>query len=110
MRPSSEGRKLANILNNIGILSWHISLFDFLPSTTSISLSKKKYELYTSDKIIIFSKKSVYYTNLYLNKNNLHWPLSPDYYTIGKGTALVLKKYIKKKFYFQKMKKIVNLY
>lgn len=110
MRPSPEGEKLVNILNDIGILSWHFSLFDFLPSTSSISLSKKIYKLYISDIILIFSKKSVYYTNLYLNQNNLHWPIIPDYYTIGQGTAIFLKKYVKKKFYFQKMKKIVKLY
>lgn len=110
MRPSPEGEKLVNILNNIGILSWHFSLFNFSPSSSTISLSKKKYELYTSDVMIIFSKKSVHYTNLYLNKNNLHWPLNPDYYAIGKGTAIFLEKYIKKKFCFQMMKKIVKLY
>ncbi|QCI17385.1 uroporphyrinogen-III synthase [Buchnera aphidicola (Aphis helianthi)] len=98
MRPSPEGEKLAKILNYIGISSWHFSLFNFLPSTSPISLSKKIYELYTSDVILIFSKKSIYYTNLYLINNNLNWPISPDYYAIGKGTALFLKKYIKKKF------------
>ncbi|WP_261979538.1 uroporphyrinogen-III synthase [Buchnera aphidicola] len=110
MRPSPEGEKLVNILNNIGIMSWHFSLFNFLPSTSSMNLSKKLHELYTSDIVLIFSKKSVYYVNLYLNKNNLDWPLSPDYYTIGKGTAIFLKQHIKKKFYFQRMKKIVKLY
>ncbi len=110
MRPSPEGEKLVNILNNMGILSWHFSLFNFLPSLSSISLSKKIYELYTSDIILFFSKKSVYYTNVYLNQNNLHWPIEPDYYTIGQGTAIFLNKYIKKKFYFQKFQKIVKLY
>lgn len=110
MRPAPEGKKLANLLNYMGIVSWHFSLFNFLPSESAISLSKKIYELYTADIILIFSKKSVYYTNLYLNKNNLHWPIDPDYYAIGQGTAVFLKKYVKKKFYFQKMQKIAKLY
>ncbi|QCI19099.1 uroporphyrinogen-III synthase [Buchnera aphidicola] len=97
-RPSPEGEKLAKILNCIGILSWHFPLFNFLPSTSSISLSKKICELYKSDIILIFSKRSVYYTNLYLNENNLHWPLNPDYYAIGNGTAIFFQKYVKKKF------------
>ncbi|ALD15512.1 hypothetical protein IX46_03060 [Buchnera aphidicola (Aphis glycines)] len=100
MRPSPEGEKLVNILNKIGILSWHFSLFNFSPSSSLISISKKKHELYTADIMIIFSKRSVYYTNLYLNKNNLNWPLNPDYYAIGKGTAIFLEKYIEKKILF----------
>lgn len=98
-RPSPEGEKLTYSLNNIGIPAWHFSLFKFFPSISKKSLPKKFYELYTSDVIIVFSKKSIYYTNLFLKKNNLQWPSYPEYYAIGNSTALFLYKYIKKKIF-----------
>ncbi|MCU4137215.1 uroporphyrinogen-III synthase [Buchnera aphidicola (Sitobion miscanthi)] len=105
IRPSPTGEELANDLNNIGIPSWHFSLFDFYPSSSSISLSKKINILYQSKIILIFSKKSVYYTNLYLKKNNLKWPFHARYYAIGKSTAFFLYNYIKKNFFSYKKRK-----
>ncbi|QCI21293.1 uroporphyrinogen-III synthase [Buchnera aphidicola (Hyperomyzus lactucae)] len=110
MRPSPAGEELVNNLNNIGIPSWHFSLFDFYPSLSSISLSKKANELYKSNIILVFSKKSIYYTNLYLTRHNLRWPSHARYYAIGKSTAFFLYKYIKKKFFFLKKKRIVKVY
>lgn len=103
-RPSPEGEELAYNLNNIGIFSLHFSLFDFYPSKGKNSISKKIYELYISDIILIFSKKSIYYINMYFKKNNLIWPIYPKYYAIGKSTALILQKYVKKKIFFPKNK------
>ncbi|QCI17960.1 uroporphyrinogen-III synthase [Buchnera aphidicola (Acyrthosiphon lactucae)] len=100
IRPSPTGEELVNDLNKIGIPSWHFSLFDFYPSFSSRSLSKKINELYRSKIILIFSKKSIYYTNLYLINNNLKWPVDAKYYAIGKSTAFFLYKYIKKKLFF----------
>lgn len=40
MRPSPEGEELVYYLNNIGIFSYHFSLFNFHPSKTENSLSK----------------------------------------------------------------------
>ncbi|WP_261979682.1 uroporphyrinogen-III synthase [Buchnera aphidicola] len=109
MRPSPTGEELVKNLNEIGIDSWHFSLFDFFPSMSSISLSNKINSLYHSNVILIFSKKSIYYTNLYLKKNNLKWPSDAKYYAIGKSTAMFLHKYVKKKLFFLK-KKIVKIY
>jgi hypothetical protein len=67
-RPSPEGEELVNNLNNVGIFSSHISLFDFYPSEGKNSIPKKVYALYKSDIIVIFSKKSIYYINTYLKK------------------------------------------
>ncbi|WP_284443200.1 uroporphyrinogen-III synthase [Buchnera aphidicola] len=110
VRPSPSGEELAKNLNKIGIPSWHFSLFDFYPSTSPISLSKKINELYESKIIVIFSKKSIFYTNLYLKNNNLKWPFHVKYYAIGKSTAFFLKKYIKKKLLFLQKKKTVKVY
>jgi len=110
IRPSPSGEELVKYLNKIGISSYSFSLFDFYPSVSSISLSKKINELYQSNIILVFSKKSIYYTNLYLTKNNLRWPSCARYYAIGKSTALFLYKYIKKKLFFLKKKKIVKVY
>ncbi|WAI18282.1 MAG: uroporphyrinogen-III synthase [Buchnera aphidicola (Acyrthosiphon caraganae)] len=107
-RPSPEGEELVNNLNKIGIPAWHFPLFDFYPSVSPISLSKKINELYQSKIILVFSKKSIYFTNLYLIKNNLEWPSNVKYYAIGKSTAFFLNNYIKKKFFFLKKKKIVK--
>lgn len=109
MRPSPTGEELAKNLNKIGISSWHFSLFDFFPSISSISLSKKIDMLYKSNVILVFSKKSIYYTNLYLIKNNLQWPLNVKYYAIGKSTAIFLYRYVKKKLFFLN-KKTVKIY
>lgn len=100
IKPVVSGKKLVKKLKKIGINSWNFSFFDFFPSNSSINLSNKINELYKSNIIVLFSKQSVYYTNLYLNTNNLKWPDSAKYFTIGKSTALFLYKYIKKKFFF----------
>ncbi|WP_261979413.1 uroporphyrinogen-III synthase [Buchnera aphidicola] len=110
MRPSPVGEELVKNLNNIGIPAWHFALFDFYPSFSSISLSKKINELYKSNIILVFSKQAVYYTNIYLINNNLTWPTGPRYYAIGKKTAFLLYKTIKKKLFFLKTKKIVKVY
>lgn len=110
MRPSPVGEELVKNLNEIGISAWHFSLFDFHPSISPISLSKRINELYTSNIILVFSKKSIYYTNLFLQKNNLQWPSHAKYYAIGKSTANFLYRHIKKKLLFRKKKKIVKLY
>ena len=98
MRPFPEGKELVQSLNKIDILSWHFSLFYFTENTGKNSLSKKFYELLKSDIVLTFSKKAIYYTNIYLKKNNLMWPMHPKYYAIGKSTAFALQKYVKKKF------------
>lgn len=108
MRPSPTGEELVNDLNKIGIPSWHFSLFNFYPSLSEKSLSKKVHKLYQSKIILVFSKKSIYYTDLYLTKNNLKWPYYAKYYAIGKSTASFLYNYIKKKFFFLEKKKIVK--
>ncbi|WP_422667462.1 uroporphyrinogen-III synthase [Buchnera aphidicola] len=109
-RPSPQGEKLVNALNNIGIIAYHFSLFNFIFNNDERGLSKNINQLYQADKIIIFSQKAIYYTHLYLKSKNLNWPSKPKYYTIGKSTGLLLQKYIKKKFLYHKNKKIVNLY
>jgi len=110
IRPSPSGEELVNYLNQIGIFSCYFSFFDFYPSFSSISLSKKIDELYQSNIILVFSKKSIHYTNLYLTNNNLRWPSCARYYAIGKSTASFLYKYVKKKLFFLKKKKIVKAY
>lgn len=110
MRPSDEGKKLMHKLKKIGIFSCHFFFFSFYPSTSSISLSKRINELYNSDIVLLFSKKSVHYTNLYLKKNHLKWPSQAQYFTIGKSTASFLYKFVKKKLFFLKYKKIVKIY
>nr|WP_261979427.1 uroporphyrinogen-III synthase [Buchnera aphidicola] len=110
MRPFPEGKELVKKLKEAGISAWNFSLFNFKVSTSLISLSKKAYQLYTSDLIFVFSKKSIYFTQLYLNYHNLVWPSHPKYYAIGKNTAFFLKKYVLKKVYFPKKKKIVKVY
>lgn len=102
MRPSPVGEELVKNLNKIGVPSWHFSLFDFFPSLSAISLSQNINELYTSNVILVFSKNAIYYTNLYFKKNNLQWPSHVKYYAIGKSTANVLYRYIKKKIIFPK--------
>lgn len=104
MKSLPEGKELVNDLNDIGINSWHASLFDFYPSISLKNLSNKINELYKSDIILIFSKKAIYYTDLYLKNNNLTWPSYPRYYTIGKSTAIFLYQHIKKKIFFSKKK------
>lgn len=104
MRPSPEGEELVYYLNNIGIFSYHFSLFNFHPSKTENSLSKKYFELYISDIILVFSKKSIYYINMYFEKNNLIWPIYPEYYAIGKKTAFILQKYVKKRIFIPENK------
>ncbi|ANZ22764.1 uroporphyrinogen-III synthase [Buchnera aphidicola (Diuraphis noxia)] len=110
MRPERLGKDLVNNLNKIGIKSWHFSFFDFDISTSSMNLSNKCNELYQSNIIVLFSKRSIYYTNLYLKHNNLKWPDNVKYFTIGQSTALFLYKYVKKKYFSLKKKKIVRIY
>lgn len=110
MRPSPEGEDLVNNLKKIGIHAWHFSFFDFYSSTSLVNLSNKVNDLYESNIIIIFSKKSIYYTNLYLKNHNLQWPFDAEYYTVGQSTALSLYKHVKKKLFFPKNKKIVKIY
>lgn len=110
MRPLLSGEELVNNLNSIGIPSWHFSLFDFYPSIGLMNLSKKISELYKTNIILVFSKQSIYYTNLYLKNNDLKWPSYPRYYAIGKSTACFLYKHVKKKFFFLKIRKIVKVY
>lgn len=104
MRPSPEGEELMNDLNNAGIISFHFSLFDFYPSTSKNKISTKIYDLYISDIVLIFSKKAINYINIYFFKNNLIWPIYPQYYTIGASTAVLLRKYVQKKIFVPKGK------
>lgn len=110
MRPSPSGEELVKNLNTLNINSWHFSFFNFAPSVSNQNLSNKIFELYQSNIILVFSKMSIYYTNLYLKKNNLKWPAHVKYYAIGHNTAACLRKYVKKKFFFLKIKKIVKNY
>ncbi|CAL4325977.1 Uroporphyrinogen-III synthase [Buchnera aphidicola (Hyalopterus amygdali)] len=102
MRPSPEGEELVHYLNNAGIFSFHFSFFDFYPSTSKNRISKKIYDLYISDIILIFSKKSINYINIYFLKKKLIWPIYPKYYAIGESTAIFLSKYVQKKIFFPK--------
>lgn len=102
MRPSPSGEELVNNLNKLNIQSWHFSFFNFLPSLSKNSLLKRQIKLYESDIILVFSKMSIYYTNLYLKKNNLQWPNHVKYYAIGQNTADLLSKYVKTIFFPKK--------
>lgn len=97
-RPSPMGEELVEDLKNIGIIAYHFSLLDCIFSDGLQGLTKNIQLLYKSDKIIIFSPKAVYYTNLYLKKHALNWPSYPQYYAIGQSTATLLQNHIKKKF------------
>lgn len=102
MRPSPLGEELVNNLNKYNIKSWHFSFFTFLPSISKISLAKKIKDLYQANIILVFSKTSIYYTNLYLNNHNLKWPTNAVYYAIGSSTANLLNTYVKKRIIFPK--------
>lgn len=110
MRPTNSGKKLVDDLKKINISSWNFSFFNFYPSLSSINLSNKINELYNSNIVVVFSKTCIYYTNLFLEDHNLTWPSYVKYFTIGKSTAIDLCKYVKKKSFFLKMKKIVKIY
>ena len=67
-----------------------------------MNLLNKINELYKLNIIFIFSKKSIYYTNLYLKSHDLQFPFHERYYIFGKRTKLFIYRYIQKKIFFLK--------
>lgn len=114
-RPLPDGKKLVSMLHAVGIKSYFLSLIKFRPGPGLKKLLNKINQLKNKDMIFSLSKQAIYYTNIYLNKNNITWPSFVKYYAIGPKTGSILHKYSghnivypKKKYNTEKLISLLN--
>lgn len=91
-RPLLSSIDLINKLKRLGIKSWMMPLYEFLPSEDLINLPKKISLLKTGDLLFIVSKNSVFFIEKFFHTKKIIWPVNLNYYSIGYNTAKKFQK------------------
>lgn len=89
-RPSPAGEELVSRLRTLGQVAWHFPLIEFSPGQQLPQLADQLAALGESDLLFALSQHAVAFAQSQLHQQDRKWPRLPDYFAIGRTTALAL--------------------
>ena len=89
-RPSPAGEELVSRLRTLGQVAWHFPLIEFSPGRQLPQLADQLAALGESDLLFALSQHAVAFAQSQLHQQDRKWPRLPDYFAIGRTTALAL--------------------
>ncbi|MEX3022486.1 uroporphyrinogen-III synthase [Kluyvera sp. STS39-E] len=89
-RPSPQGEELVSRLRALGQVAWSFPLIEFTPGRELNTLGQALSVLGSEDLVFALSQHAVSFAHAQLQQQRLHWPASPQYFAIGRTTALAL--------------------
>lgn len=91
-RPLPQGEELVSRLRALGRVAWSFPLIEFTPGRQLPELSAQLASLAAGDLLFALSQHAVEFAHARLQQQRLRWPTAPDYFAIGRTTALALHK------------------
>ena len=91
-RPLPQGEELVSRLRALGRVAWSFPLIEFTPGRQLPELSAQLASLAAGDLLFALSQHAVEFSHSRLQQQGLPWPTAPDYFAIGRTTALALHK------------------
>ncbi|VUS41552.1 uroporphyrinogen-III synthase [Klebsiella pasteurii] len=91
-RPLPQGEELVSRLRALGRVAWSFPLIEFTPGRQLPELSAQLASLAAGDLLFALSQHAVEFAHARLQQQGLPWPTAPDYFAIGRTTALALHK------------------
>lgn len=89
-RPAPAAEELVSRLRLMGRVAWTLPLIEFTPGVDLDSLPDHLAELRDQDLVFILSQQAIHYAQPAMMRANATWPVSLNYYAIGRSTALAL--------------------
>ncbi len=89
-RPSPAGEELVSRLRTLGQVAWHFPLIEFSPGQQLPQLADQLAALGESDLLFALSQHAVAFAQSQLHQQDCKWPRLPNYFAIGRTTALAL--------------------
>lgn len=89
-RPAPAAEELASRLRLLGRVAWTLPLIEFTPGVDLDRLPDHLAELQDQDLVFILSQQAIHYAQPAMKRANATWPVSLNYYAIGRSTALAL--------------------
>ena len=89
-RPSPQGEELVSRLRALGREAWSFPLIEFTPGRELSALPGYLAALGEPSLLFALSRHAVAFAHAHLQQQGLLWPSSPDYFAIGRTTALAL--------------------
>lgn len=91
-RPLPQGEELVSRLRALGRVAWSFPLIEFTPGRQLPELGSQLASLAAGDLLFALSQHAVEFAHARLQQQGLRWPTAPDYFAIGRTTALALHK------------------
>lgn len=91
-RPSPQGEELVSRLRALGREAWSLPLIEFTSGSELSQLESRLAALGKGDLLFALSQHAVTFADAWLSQHQRKWPLAPDYFSIGRTTALALHK------------------
>ncbi|CAM3372897.1 Uroporphyrinogen-III synthase [Klebsiella spallanzanii] len=91
-RPLPQGEELVSRLRALGRVAWSFPLIEFTPGRQLQELGGQLAGLKAGDLLFALSQHAVEFAHARLQQQRLRWPSAPDYFAIGRTTALALHK------------------
>jgi len=91
-RPSPAGDILVSRLHTLGLVAWSFPLIEFSPGRELNSLAGQLTSLTADDMVFVLSQHAVTFAHAHLQQSAKRWPAQPQYFAIGRTTALALHK------------------
>ena len=91
-RPLPQGEELVSRLRALGRVAWSFPLIEFTPGRQLPELGGQLASLAAGDLLFALSQHAVEFAHARLQQQGLCWPTAPDYFAIGRTTALALHK------------------
>ena len=91
-RPSPQGEELVSRLRALGREAWSFPLIEFTPGRELAQLAGHLDALGENDLLFALSQHAVEFAHAQLQQQKASWPQAPDYFAIGRTTALALHK------------------
>lgn len=89
-RPLPQGEELVSRLRLQGQEAWSFPLIEFTPGRQLHALSGQLAALSAGDLLFALSQHAVEFAHARLHQLGQRWPQGPDYFAIGRTTALAL--------------------
>ncbi|WP_312952756.1 uroporphyrinogen-III synthase [Superficieibacter sp.] len=89
-RPTPQGEELVSRLCALGQVAWSFPLIEFTPGRELAQLHSRLAALGAGDLLFVLSRHAVEFAHAQLQREGAGWPSLPDYFAIGRTTALAL--------------------
>lgn len=87
-RPEPAASQLVTRLQAAGKLAWSLPLIEFAPGGDLPHLAQQLQALKPGDLVFLLSQQVIFHAHPAMQHAGAAWPTIPDYYAIGRSTAL----------------------